>query len=175
MFGSSEGPDYQAPSISAGGRRAMDTVTQGAMNATLGSEQAAYQPSSTRGLLADDGSFDKGLSMSPDLAAVRSRSQRDFNQNERKLNADVKMNARNSYFERLANATDLASQESQMNFQRELMRRKAKEAKKQARGAMIGSVLGIVGGVAGTVFGGPAGGMVGMQAGSAVGNQMGSA
>lgn len=173
MFGSSEGPDYHAPAPDARGRRSIDTVTQGAMNSSAESERAAYQPSSTRGLLADDGSFDKGLGMDPTLAAVRGRSQRDFQHDENKLNADVKMNSRNSYFERLGKATELAAEENRMNFAREMAKRKAKEAKKQARGAMLGSVLGIVGGVAGTVFGGPAGGMVGAQAGGAIGQNVG--
>lgn len=173
MFGSSEGPDYHAPAVSAGGRRAIDTVTQGALGATAESEQAAYQPQSTRGLLADDGGFDKGLGMDPTLAAVRGRSQRDFQHEENRLKTDVKMNSRNSYFERLGKATELAAEENRMNFAREMAKRKAKEAKKQARGAMVGSVLGLVGGVGGTMVGGPAGGMVGMQAGSAIGNNIG--
>lgn len=175
LFGSSDGADFNAPGVDPRTRQAIAQSSAGAMGATADSERALYQPASTRGLLADDGGgFDKGLGGDPTLAAVRSRSQRDFNHEERRLNAQVKSTSRDSYFKRLSDATDLAAQEDHLNFEREMAKRRAKEAKKQARSAMIGSVLGIVGGVAGGVMGGPAGAMAGMAAGNAGGQMIGN-
>ncbi len=169
-----DAPDYHEPAMDAGGRRAIDTVVQGARNSTPENMQAAYQPPSAQGLLKEDGGFNQGLAyQNPMSAAIQQRTMGKFQHEERKLNVEVKNAARNSYFDRLAKATDLAHQEQQANFDKEMAKRKAKEAKKAARGQAIGSILGIVGGVAGGVFGGPVGGAAGAQAGGAIGQNIG--
>lgn len=168
-----DGPDYHAPNVDAGGRRAIDTVVNGAMGSSPESVAASYQPPA-QGLLGNSDGMNSGLAYSnPMSTAIQQRTQRGFQHEQNKLNVEIKNNARNTYFDRLQHATKLAQDEQTMNFEKEMMRRKAKEAKKQARGQAIGSVLGIVGGVVGAVYGGPAGAAAGSQIGGAVGNNIG--
>ena len=165
-------PNYHAPTMEAGGNTALRTAINGAMNSSPEKMQASYQPPSASGLLKDDGGFNEGLAYkNPMSAAIQARTMSGFQKEEQKLNAEVKNQSRNAYFDRLSQAASLAQQEQQMNFEKEMARRRAKEAKKQARGQIIGTILGVAGAGAGAMMGGgPVGAVAGAQLGSSVGN-----
>lgn len=107
-------------------------------------------------------------------AAIRSKYAGNFERSANRLNFDNVKNANADHLKKLEVATQMANEEHQMNFQKEMMRKKAAQAKAAMRGQLVGSVLGIVGGAAGAGMGGGPAGMAGGQAlGQGVGTAIG--
>ncbi len=126
----------------------------------------------SRGLLNQPDNFNQGLSYGNDAmsSAIRSKYSRPFEVQQSGLENKMKLDARNVHFKKLETAHQLANEEANMNFQKELIKYEQKKQKRAQRGALIGQVLGLVGGVVGGVYGGPAGSAVGGTAGQSVGS-----
>ncbi len=102
-------------------------------------------------------------------AAIKSRYDQKYTQQENGLKLDVMKNAQSDHLRNLQSATQMASQEVEQNRQKALLKWKIDQANKKARGEILGTTLGIVGGVVGGIYGGPAGAMGGYAAGQGVG------
>ncbi len=131
-----------------------------------------------RGLLKDDGSFNKSLGFGNDamIGAIRQKYRGEYGMKERRIGQNLRQSAEQDYLKRLAIASEMAGQEHELNMQKEILRQKKAAAKRAARGQIIGTVLGIAGGVAGGVLGsaaGPTGTAAGISAGSQLGMGVG--
>lgn len=136
-----------------------------------------------RGLIGQDDNFSQGLGFGDQAmsAAIKSKYNAKYNLGENRLAHEMKKAGQDDQIKKLQVTSQLASEEHQMNLQKEILRRKKIQAKKAARGQIIGQVLGITGAVAGGVIGAAAGGagapmgaMAGYQAGTALGGAVGS-
>ncbi len=123
----------------------------------------------TSGLLSQSDNMNQGLSFGDQglSQAIRSRYSRPFQAQQSGLQNKMKLDARNEHFEKIRVAHELANQEAQTNFQKEMIKYKQKMAKRAQRQQIVGSVLGLTGGVIGGMMGGPAGAAGGMAAGGA--------
>lgn len=163
----------------------MDDINAGsfALEARQGSvdqRNADYSSGETaaRGLLnSGDNGFTAGLGGENQAMsqAIKAKYGGVFGRAQDRLNIDTLKNAKADHLKKLEVATDMATQEHQMNFEKEMQRKKMAQMAKAMRGQLVGSVLGIVGGVGGAVVGGPAGAMAGAALGSGAGNAIGSA
>lgn len=119
------------------------------------------------GLLSGPETFNQGLSFGDQAlsSAIRSKYSKPYNVKMQGLENKMRLDARNAHQAKLETAHQLASEEAQMNFQKEMIKYKKKMAKRQMRQQLVGSVLGIGATVAGGAMGGPAG----AAGGSAVG------
>jgi hypothetical protein len=107
-------------------------------------------------------------------SAIRNKYMGRYSQGERRLAQTMRSAGQDDYLKKLQVTADMASQEHQMNLQKEILRQKKAQAKKAARGQVLGTVLGITGAVAGGFVGGGAGAMAGYQLGSGIGGAAGS-
>ena len=130
-----------------------------------------------QGLLATGGDTAFGSysnNPDPNVTAIRQRAGRDYGDNMQEMKQRNNLEARNTHFAKLQQASGLAAEENKLNFQKYMAAYRQKMAKKAARGAAIGNVLGIAGGVVGGVVTmNPMGAMAGYQGGQAVGNAVG--
>lgn len=128
-----------------------------------------------QGLMNAPDTFQQGLGGQPNPMsdAIRNKYMGEFNQGQRALKTQQKMDASNQYFDKLAKVKEMVGQEQQMNFEKAMAKYKAEQAKKAARGALVGQVLGIVGAVVAGAYTGGAGAAGGYMAGNAVGNAIG--
>lgn len=126
------------------------------------------------GLLSGPETFNQGLSFGDQAlsSAIRSKYSKPYNLKMQGLENKMRLDARNAHQAKLETAHQLASQEAELNFQKEMIKYKKKMARRQQRQQLVGSVLGIVGGVAGGIMGGPAGAMGGAGAGQAGGQAL---
>jgi len=134
--------------------------------------QSLSQGTDTSGLLNQSDNMNQNLSFGDQAlsTAIRGKYSKPFQVQQQGMQNKMKLDARNEHFEKVRVAHELASQEAQTNFQKELIKYKQKQQKRAQRQQLVGSVLGIVGGVAGGIMGGPAGAKGGMAGGQAVGN-----
>ena len=146
-------------------------INQG-MNSTSDKEFAniSQGTNDSRGLLTQPDNFSSGLASDPMSEAIRGKYSRNYNIHQSGLQNKMKVDARNSHFEKVRVAHELANEEAQINFQKEMTKYKQKMAKRQQRQALIGQTLGLVGGVVGGIYGGPAGAAGGSTAGQAAGS-----
>lgn len=107
--------------------------------------------------------------------AIQSKYMNQFNRDQNQLNTSIMKNASADHIRNLQVATQSASQEVEMNKQKQLLAFKIREANRRARGSIIGNTLGIVGTVAGAVVGGMYSGGLGTTAGAAAGGAAGNA
>lgn len=135
---------------------------------------------SARGLLNDAGSLERSLSyQNPTLSAIKQKyGSSEFGRESKRLRLDMFRNAQEDNLRKVQVANELASQEIEINRQKEMLRRQRKAASKAARGQLIGSALGIIGAGAGMYLGGPgagrvAGAMIGQSVGQGAGAAMG--
>lgn len=123
------------------------------------------------GLIQSDNQFNKSLGMNPQTDAIRSKYMGEFNKAQDRQDLELSKSSTQDHLKKLAIASDLASQEIQLNQQKAMLRAKIKRANKQARAQTIGAVLGIVGTGVGAFYGGPSGavggGMLGQSLGTA--------
>ena len=130
-----------------------------------------------RGLLARDNAFGESLGGGPDpamSAAIRNKYAGQFGQKMGRLNLENVKAANSDHLKKMEVATQMANEEHQMNFQKEMMRKKAAQAKQMMRAQLVGTVLGIVGGVAGgAATMSPQGAMAGMALGQGAGQAIG--
>lgn len=130
-----------------------------------------------RGLLnSGDNGFTAGLGGENQAMsqAIKAKYGGTFNRAQDRLNVDNLKNAKADHLKKLEVATQMATQEHQMNFEKEMQRKKMAQMAKAMRGQVVGSVLGIVGAGAGAFFGGPAGMMAGAALGQGAGQAIGS-
>src|SRR5688572_13373032 len=97
------------------------------------------------GLIQSDSGFNQGLAYKPQSDAIRQKYLGKYEQDRGALKNKMDIDSRNATFNKLAVATEAASKEAQMNFEKKLAEYKRKMAKRAARSATIGSVLGLVG------------------------------
>lgn len=152
------------------------TNTQGLVDRAMGSSnEQEYQNLSkgtdTSGLLNQGDNLNQNLSFGDNAlsSAIRSKYSKPFQVQQQGLQNKMQLDAKNTHFEKLLTAQQMASQEVQLNFQKEMIKYKQKMAKRQQRQQLVGSVLGLTGAVAGGVMGGPAGAVGGSAAGGAAG------
>lgn len=136
--------------------------------------QGMAQGTDTSGLLNQSDNTNQNLSFGDQAlsSAIRGKYSKPFQVQQQGLQNKMKLDARNEHFEKIRVAHELANEEANLNFQKELIKYKQKQQKRAQRQAVIGSVLGLVGGIAGGVFtgGNPAGVGAGMAAGQGAGN-----
>ena len=106
-------------------------------------------------------------------SAIRAKYSRPFQTQQQGMQNKMQLDARNVHFEKMRVAHQMANEEANLNFQKELIKYKQKKMKQAQRSQLIGSVLGLVGGVVGGIYGGPGGAVAGQQGGSMVGTQVG--
>ncbi len=168
--------DPQHESVTDFAQEARHETSAGqAANYTSGTDSA-------RGLLNRPDTFSAGLGGAPDpmQSAIRQKYAGQFERAQDHTNLDALKGAKLDHLRKLDVATQMASQEHQMNFEKEMQRKKMSQQQRMMRGQIVGQVLGIVGAVAGGVAGAPTGvGAVGGAAagyalGSGVGNAIGS-
>lgn len=121
-----------------------------------------------KGLLTKPDSFNKDAAYGNEAMsnAIRSKYSKPYQVQMQGLDNKLKLDARNAHFEKIRTAHQLANEEANLNFQKEVIKWKKKQAKQAQRQALAGSVLGLVGGVVGTAYGGAAGGAAGSQTGN---------
>ncbi len=144
-------------------------IKQG-MESTPEKEYASLsQGTDYSGLLNQPDTFNQGLSYGDQgmSDAIKQKYSRPFNVQQQGMQNKMKLDARNEHFAKIKMAHDLAGQEANTNFQKEMVKYKQKQAKQQQRTAIIGSVLGLVGSVVGGIYGGPGGASAGGAAGNA--------
>lgn len=129
----------------------------------------------SKGLLTQDDNFNQGLSYGDQAltSAIRSKFSKPHNIQMSGMENKMKLDARNAHFAKIQTAHQLANEEANLNFQKELIKYKQKKQKQAQRSALIGQTLGLVGGVVGGIYGGPAGAAGGMAGGQMVGSQLG--
>lgn len=144
--------------------------------ARAGSAQSSFQnynqgSQNASGLMNDSGSFDRGLaSQNPEMSAIKQKYNTDFGRNQKRLSLSLMKQGEEDHLRKVQIANQMASEEMQINQQKEMLKWQRKQAKKMARAQTIGSVLGIVGAGAGlATTGTAAGGMVGYSIGQGVG------
>lgn len=155
--------------------------TEGLINQGLNSSSdKAYQDlsqgtSDSAGLLNQSDNTNQGLAYGDQAlsSAIKGKYSKPFQVQQQGLQNKMHLDARNVHFERLLTAHNMAAEEANMNFQKELVKYKQKQQKKAQRGAIVGQVLGLVGGVVGGIYGGPGGAAGGMAGGQMVGNSAG--
>jgi hypothetical protein len=152
------------------GQEARNESSSGlASNYTGGTERA-------RGLLNSTDNFSENLGggANPMQDAIRQKYAGGFERNQNRVDFEALKGAKNDHLKKLQVATEMAGQEHQMNFEKEMQRKKMANAKAAMRGQIMASVLGIAGGVGGAALGGPAGAAAGYQLGSGTGQAVGS-
>lgn len=137
-------------------------------------DYASSALSQGRGLL-NSGGNDSGLAYGDQatLSAIKSKYNKQYGLQEGRIKIDAANDADQDYIKKLHIASDMASKEHEMNFQKAMMAKKQKQAQNALRGQIIGSVLGIAGGVAGGMATGGSG--VGILAGAQLGQSAGQA
>lgn len=128
-----------------------------------------------KGLLTQNDTYGSGLAYgNPMSQAIKQRAMSDYNSQYKDISNRALRAASEDHIRNLASATQMASEEVQMNRQKEMLKNQIDQANKRARGQVLGTVLGITGGIAGAYVGGPAGAAAGYSAGQGVGNMVGS-
>ena len=127
------------------------------------------------GALIGNRDFNRGLGFGNDamLGAIEQRTRGDFSRSMRKFKHETTLEAYKRSADKLASASELVSQEIQLNYKAKAIKEARERAKKAARGALVGNILGIAGAVAGASTGNPAAATAGYQLGSAGGNIIG--
>lgn len=158
--------------------RETEGLIQAGLNSNPEQEQQALSAGvhDSAGLLNQSDNMNSGLSYGDQAlsSAIRNKYSTPFRMQQQGLDNRIKLDARNAHFEKMLTAHQLASQEAQLNFQKELIKYKQKMAKRQQRQQLVGQTLGLVGAIAGGAMGGPAGAGGGMAAGGAAGTMMSS-
>jgi hypothetical protein len=155
-------------------RETQGLINQGLNSTADQSYQSISQGTEQSGLLNQPDNSE-GLGMAPMSEAIRSKYSKPFHMQQQRQQQKMKLDARNEHFAKVEMAHQLANEEANLNFQKELIKYKQKQAKRAQRMAVINSVLQLGGMVAGTVAGGPgAGTMAGGAAGTMAGQQLAS-
>jgi hypothetical protein len=127
-----------------------------------------------KGLLNNPDQGNQNLAYgNPMSTAIRQRYMGEYTQNMNEINNRVLRAASADHIRNLATTSQLASQEVEMNRQKELLKNQIDQANKRARGQVLGTILGIVGGIGGAVAGGAGGAMAGYQLGQGAGQVAG--
>lgn len=129
----------------------------------------------SRGLLNQQDNFNQGMAYGDQAlsSAIRSKYSKPYNVQMSGLDNKMKLDARNAHFEKIRTAHQMANEEANLNFQKELIKYKQKKQKQAQRSALIGQTLGIVGAAVGGAYGGPAGAAAGGGAGQMMGSEIG--
>lgn len=131
-----------------------------------------------KGLLRPDEQIEKriGMSQNPMSEAIKRKVNMGFQNSQSRLRQKTGLDARVDHLKKLEVASNLASEEHELNMEKVRIKREMARAKKAARGQVLGSVLGTVAGVAATVYtgGNVAAGAAAYQAGQGLGQSMGS-
>lgn len=128
-----------------------------------------------RGLLNKPDNFNQGLSFGDRAQsdAIKSKYTQQYAHKESELNNKMLQNADADHVRKLQNASNLATEEIELNKQKQILQYKKQQASKAARGAVLGHVLGVVGGVTAGYFTAGTGTGAGFAAGEAAGNAIG--
>lgn len=146
------------------------------MDSTADKEyQNISQGTDTSGLLNGGSGFNDGLNFGNDAMtqAIRQKYSKPFQVQQQGLQNKMKLDARNEHFTKIHTAHQLANEEANLNFQKEMIKYKQKMQKKAMRGQIISTVLSLGGAVAGGVVGGPVGAMAGYGGGAMAGQAIG--
>lgn len=128
-----------------------------------------------KGLLRPDDTAEKRMAMNPMNDAIKRKVNQGFGNSQARLKQQIGMDAQVDHLKKLEIASNLASEEHQLNLEKIRIKKEMARAKRAARGQLLGSVLGTVAGVAGTVFSGGniAVGMAAYKAGEGAGQYVG--
>lgn len=128
----------------------------------------------SRGLLTQQDNTNQGLAYGDEAlsSAIRGKMSKGYNVARSGLENKMKLDARNEHQAKLMTAHQMANEEANLNFQKEMIKYKQKKMKQAQRQQLIGQVLGLTGAVVGGVYGGPAGAAAGGAAGNMVGGGM---
>lgn len=168
--------DFQGMSLDSTSSPEMAAIVQEGKR-SIGDVNKGYKQDTgkARGLLNAPDTFNQQLGYSnPMSAAIKSRTQNDFNFKMKDLDSRTLRAASEDHIRNLSATTQAATQEVMQNRQKAMLREQIDQANKRARGQVLGTVLGIVGGIGGA-YAGPAGAAAGYAAGSGAGQMIGSA
>lgn len=156
-----------------------DQANNSTSESTLASNNRGTE--GAKGLLTPDAGFNQQAGMTPMSEAIQSKFQRTYGVQNQALQHQEARQADAQYFDKVAHAQDMVTQEMKMNYQKRMEKYQQDLARKRARGAVVGQVLGVVGAVVGGVVAGvysggtaaAAGATAGYAGGQALGNAIG--
>lgn len=130
---------------------------------------------SAQGLLTPDAQYNKQLGSAPMSEAIQAKFQRQYGTQNQAQQHQESLQADAQYFDKVAHAQDMVTDEMKMNYQKRQEKYQQDLARKRARGAVVGQVLGVVGAVVGGVVAGAGSFGVGAVGGAAAGYAGGQA
>lgn len=130
---------------------------------------------SAQGLLTPDNNFNQQAGSAPMSEAIQQKFQRSYGTQNQAMQHQQKLQADSQYFDKVAHAQDMVTDEMKQNYQKRQESYQMDLARKRARGAVVGQVLGVVGAVVGGVVSGYATEGTGAAAGAAAGYAGGQA
>jgi hypothetical protein len=118
------------------------------MNSTVEKEHGMLsQGSDTSGLLGQNDNFNSGLGYGDNAmsSAIRNKYSQGYNTQMSGMGNKMQLDARNAHSQKILTAHNMASEEANLNMQKEMIKYKQKQMKKAQRGQIVGNVLGLVG------------------------------